>query len=240
MRALHSMPWALGLCLSAVFGFLSRFDEIGQIGKLDARWSPAFERQVSRNVANLQVTATEQAAASREEKIILWNPLSASLTSGCAGSACVGSGCGLSGCVGSGCGLSGCAGSACAVSACGGSACTGSACGLSGCVGSACGLSGCVGSACTQSGCVGSLCIVSGCVGSGCVSSGCLGSYCVASICVESNCIGSVACASKCKKDQYALDLETQLDPVDQALYEETGGEGWWNAIIQQNQTTVE
>jgi len=187
-------------------------------------FSPAFTRQAERNVANLRVTSQEMAKASDEEKIVIWNPLSASITSGCAGSACVGSGCGLSGCAGSGCGLSGCAGSGCGGSACGGSACAGSACGLSGCIGSACGLSGCVGSACTQSGCVGSLCIVSGCAGSGCEVSGCLQSYCIGSICVASNCVGSVACGGRCVVKQHTEEEDAMRS---EELYPKESVD-WW------------
>jgi hypothetical protein len=237
MRALFSFPWVLGLCLSAALGFLSRADDAADT---TVRWSPAFERQVSRNVDNLQVSATDAAAAADEEKIIIWNPISASLTSGCAGSGCVGSACGLSGCAGSACGLSGCVGSGCGGSVCGGSACAASGCGLSVCLGSACGLSGCIGSACTQSGCVGSLCLVSVCAGSACIVSGCLeGSYCIASMCIGSNCIGSVACGGKCVRDAYALHLEQQMRPVDDELCIAVGGVGWWTEIIEANKRII-
>jgi hypothetical protein len=238
VRALHSFPWIVGLCIS-VLGVLSRVD--GDEAGADApRWSPAFERQVSRNVANLAVSAADEATATSEEKIIIWNPLSASLVSGCAGSACVGSGCGLSGCAGSGCGLSGCAGSGClGVSVCGGSACVGSGCGLSWCVGSACGLSACVGSACTQSGCVGTLCMTSFCAGSGCIISACGESYCVASGCFGSKCLGSVACGGPCLKNAIAMAMIDDLRLVDKQLYEDTGGIGWWNEYYERNTPPV-
>jgi len=168
--------------------------------------SPAFERQLERNAENLVLSEDDldstglATPAQEEDEIIIWNPISGSVSSGCTLSGCLGSGCVGSGCSGSGCVGSACGGSACGGSACGASGCAGSGCGLSGCVGSACGLSGCVGSVCTQSGCVGSGCIVSGCKISICVVSGCINSYCVGSLCKDSACVGSVGCKTNCIK----------------------------------------
>jgi len=86
--------------------------------------------------------------ANETEDMAVWNPFSASPSSGCLGSAC-----GLSGCLGSGCIISACAGSGCEASACGGSACM-----VSGCGGSVCGASICGGSVCAGSACNGSVC----------------------------------------------------------------------------------
>lgn len=199
-----------GLALS-ILGALSGFTGTDHAGHDHSTHSPAFERQLERNVMNLDVTAEEFATPSEvpmssEDEIIIWNPVSGSVSSGCVFSGCFGSGCAGSGCGGSGCLGSGCGASACGGSACGASGCAGSGCGLSGCVGSLCGLSGCVGSACTQSGCVGSGCLVSGCRYSVCIVSGCKASYCVGSMCKDSVCVGSVGCKKDClKKAQVAF-----------------------------------
>jgi YD repeat-containing protein len=129
--------------------------------------------------------------------IIIWNPISGSVTSGCAASGCPGSGCGGSGCGGSGCGGSACGGSGCGGSICAGSACVGSICGGSACGGSVCGGSACAMSVCGVSACGGSVCAGSACGTSGCIGSICSQSGCVGSICAQSGCVGS-AC-SQCK-----------------------------------------
>lgn len=199
-----------GLILSLV-GAFSGFDGVSHAGHDHSSHSPLFERQLDRNADNLELSTQDleapvaSEAATGEDEIIIWNPISGSVSSGCTlsgclGSLCGGSGCGGSGCAGSGCGLSGCGGSACGGSACGGSACAASGCGLSFCLGSVCGLSGCAGSICTQSGCVGSACLVSGCKVSICIVSGCEGSLCVGSICKDSYCVGSVNCKKNCLK----------------------------------------
>ncbi len=107
-----------------------------------ARLGPRARTAVAlRYVADL--SEAEVAGATTEEAAIIWNPLSASLTSGCALSGCLGSACTQSGCFGSVCIVSGCAGSLCELSGCAGSVCIGSLC-----VGSVCAGSGCVGSVC--------------------------------------------------------------------------------------------
>ncbi|MBR3470013.1 MAG: hypothetical protein IKH28_10015 [Lachnospiraceae bacterium] len=94
------------------------------------------------------------------EDMALWNPISASPSSGCI----------ASGCGGSVCLISGCTGSVCFASGCGGSVCGASGCGASGCGGSVCGGSACAGSGCTGSVCGGSVCVGSVCAGSVCVN----------------------------------------------------------------------
>jgi len=181
--------------------------------------SPLFDQRRDVNVTGMDVTGylytgnNPVNATDPTGEVILWNPVSGSLTSGCGlsgclgsgcggsacgGSGCLGSGCGGSGCGGSLCGASGCGGSACAGSACGGSACLGSVCGASGCTGSVCGASGCVGSACAGSACLGSACGVSYCLGSGCGASACVGSGCGISVCGGSACLVSTCGASGC------------------------------------------
>ena len=152
--------------------------------------SPLFQTRLNVHVTGMDLAGYVYAgnnsvnAMDPTGEAILWNPVSASLTSACAGSVCVGSGCGSSGCLGSGC-----AGSACIGSVCKGSACGGSVCGGSGCAGSVCGGSGCAGSACGGSGCIGS-----NCVGSFCSESRCLGSACYESGCSGSACTTTSSC----------------------------------------------
>ena len=112
-------------------------------------YSPAFNRQLQKNHESLALTQ-EAIQAPTQDAIIIWNPISASVSSGCAASGCLASGCVSSGCLGSVCWGSGCAGSGCLGSACAGSVCAGS---------------GCFGSVCVGSGCFGSVCVGSGCFG---------------------------------------------------------------------------
>ena len=171
--------------------------------------SPLFDQRREVNVTGMDVTGylyvgnNPVNATDPTGEVILWNPISGSVTSGCGASGCLGSGCGGSvcvgsGCLGSGCGGSGCGGSLCGASGCGGSACGGSACGLSGCALSACGGSGCTGSGCGGSACLGSACLGSACLGSACGISGCVGSGCGESYCGGSGCLGSICGASAC------------------------------------------
>lgn len=171
--------------------------------------SPLFDQRRDVNVNGMDVTGylyvgnNPVNGTDPTGEVILWNPVSGSLTSGCGLSGCLGSGCGISGCggsgcIGSGCGGSGCGGSLCGASGCAGSACAGSVCGGSACTGSACGASGCLGSACGISGCLGSGCGVSYCLGSGCGGSACGGSACIVSVCGASGCIGSACFGSGC------------------------------------------
>ncbi|MCA9320078.1 MAG: hypothetical protein KDB53_05060 [Planctomycetes bacterium] len=108
--------------------------------------SPAFARLLDAQTANFDAAST---GATEDETAIIWNPASASLTSGCVGSLCLGSGCVGSGCLGSACGVSGCNGSGCL---------------YSGCLGSACVVTSCFGSFCAGSGCNGSMCHSTPCV----------------------------------------------------------------------------
>ena len=160
--------------------------------------SPLFAARLEVHVSGMDLAGYAYAgtnpvnAMDPTGEIVLWNPISVSVTSGCAGSVCPASGCLGSGCVGSGC-----IGSACGGSGCAGSACGGSACGGSGCAGSACAASACVSSGCLGSICVGSGCLASICVGSACLGSACGGSGCVNSLCGSSSCSGS-ACYMGC------------------------------------------
>ncbi len=163
--------------------------------------SPLFDQRRSVNVAGMDVAGYMYVGNNPVNgtdptgEVLLWNPISGSVTSGCLGSGCLltgclGSGCGGSVCFGSGCGFSGCA-----VSACGGSGCAGSGCGGSLCVGSGCVFSGCFVSACGGSGCGGSACLVSVCGASACIDSVCYLSGCGGSVCHDSAC-GISACHS--------------------------------------------
>lgn len=201
MKKIHFVVAALVVIVSSASLFVASADESRSTEKKS--FSPAFRRQLARNAEMLSMTEAPSASTSNDEHVLLWNPISFSISSGCVGSACglsgcVGSACGTSGCVGSGCGGSGCVGSGCTGSACGGSGCVGSACAASGCVGSGCLGSGCVGSACLGSGCVVSACLGSGCGGSACIGSGCIGSACSGSICGGSVCTGSLCAGPVC------------------------------------------
>ena len=194
-----------------------RFGKLPELSPEDA--SPLFQARLDVHVTGMDLAGYVYAgnnsinAMDPTGEILVWNPLSLSTTSGCAGSGCVASGCGASVCLGSGCGGSGCVGSACtlslclisgcAVSVCKGSACIGSGCAGSACAGSACKGSFCLLSACTVSvcgvsGCMGSACALSACVGSACGGSVCVGSYCVGTSCPMSNCVNSDCFGSGC------------------------------------------
>jgi RHS repeat-associated protein len=127
-----------------------------RMGKLpviegSVNYSPLFGARLEVNVDGMDLAGYVYAgnnpanAMDPTGEIIIWNPASASGTSGCAGSGCLLSGCGTSGCL-----LSVCAGSGCGGSGCVGSGCGGSGCGLSGCGGSACKVSACLGSGCAR------------------------------------------------------------------------------------------
>ncbi|MEM7201162.1 MAG: hypothetical protein AAF628_12890 [Planctomycetota bacterium] len=106
--------------------------------------SPSYTRLLDSSQEMMRPQEDPDAAeANGDEAALVWNPISASLTSGCLLSGCLGSLCTQSGCLGSGCEVSGCVGSLCILSACAGSACVGS-----GCFGSVCAGSGCFGSVC--------------------------------------------------------------------------------------------
>ena len=166
--------------------------------------SPLFSARRNVNVTGMDVTGYQYVgnnpvnATDPTGEVLIWNPASGSVTSGCVGSACLLTGCLGSGCGGSACGGSGCGGSGCVASGCGGSGCVASVCGGSGCVGSGCGVSVCVNSACGYSICTFSGCVMSKCGGSACAGSQCGASGCVVSICVGSGCMVSVCALSAC------------------------------------------
>jgi RHS repeat-associated protein len=182
--------------------------------------SPLFGQRRDVNVTGMDVTGylyvgnNPTNATDPTGEVIIWNPISGSISSGCTasgcglsgcgGSACLGSACGASACGLSGCTLSGCGLSGCGASGCGASLCAGSACGGSGCGGSACLISTCTGSGCVGTMCYGSVCGGSVCIGSACIASNCAGSICAGSsvcagsICTGSNCLGSVCTTSDC------------------------------------------
>lgn len=138
----------------------------------DVAWSSSYNELLEVGAAHLAPPAED--AECEQEAAAIWNPISFSLTSGCAGSICVLSGCLASGCGGSGCVMSWCEGSAC--------------------IDSGCTLSGCLTSGCTYSACVESGCYHSGCRKSSCQNSTCQNSNCDMSNCRNSGCNGSVCC----------------------------------------------
>ncbi|MCA9320077.1 MAG: hypothetical protein KDB53_05055 [Planctomycetes bacterium] len=138
MKIQYKFATALFAIIALTLGFSVQSDDT-PVGA-----SPAYQRHLDAGLANMDLGAVAD-----DETVIIWNPVSGSLTSACALSGCFGSGCILSGCGGSGCEGSVCVGSVCIGSGCAGSVCVGS-----GCFGSVCAGSGCVGSVCASRTCV--------------------------------------------------------------------------------------
>lgn len=83
----HSVLALLAGLFLSIVGAFSGFGDGHVAGHDHAAHSPVFERQLERNALNLELSTEEVEApqvftAEGDEEIIIWNPISGSLSSG--------------------------------------------------------------------------------------------------------------------------------------------------------------